>query len=174
MGKTTTAERLAAQLPSGVVFDPEEVGFLLRRCVPVPTGDFQDLRAWRHLVAETIIAILREHRDRDVAVVVAMSVTNGRYRSEIFRALRGAGVALHEFVLTARREELERRITEQVLYPDDPSRDQSARQWRLARLDAGNAALLTPQPTPRTVDTTSMSPGEVVATITEALAARPG
>lgn len=88
VGKTTVAELVASQLPSGVLFDPEEVGFLLRRSVPVPTGDFQDVRAWRHLTTETILAIVGEHIEAggSVEVVVPMSLTNSSYRTEIFEA----------------------------------------------------------------------------------------
>lgn len=75
---------------------------------------------------------------------------------------------LDEFVLTARRDELERRIEHQVLFPDDAFRDQAAREWRLAQLDAVTAALPTLTPMPCFVDTTAMTPEQVVATVTEA------
>lgn len=108
-------------------------------------------------------------RNADVSLLVPMSLTNGRYRTDIFDALCDAGVTLHEFFLTARRDELERRITNQVLFPEDPARDRSARRWRLGQLDAVTAALPTLELKPRTLDTTSLSPAEVAVTIAEEL-----
>lgn len=173
VGKTATTECLAAQLPDAVVFDPEEVGFLLRRCVPVPTGDFRDLPAWRHLVAESIVSVTDEYRDRntDVCLLVPMSLVHGRYRADIFDALLGGGLRLHEFFLTAHRGELERRIAGQVLFPDDPARDDSVRQWRLAQLDVVAAALPVLEPKPRILDTTSTSPAAVAESIAAELLA---
>ncbi|WP_200902481.1 MULTISPECIES: hypothetical protein [Protofrankia] len=53
-GKTTFTEELRRRCPDAVVFDPEEVGFMLRDMLPpAPSGDFQDLPAWRLLVVET-------------------------------------------------------------------------------------------------------------------------
>ena len=46
-GKTTAAEGLAATRPSTRVFDPELVGFLLRRLIVEPVDDFQSWPAWR-------------------------------------------------------------------------------------------------------------------------------
>ena len=171
VGKTTTVEHLTQRLSGAATFDPEEIGFLLRRSVPVPTGDFQDLPAWRHLVAESIVAIMDEHRDQgtESCLLVPMSLTNGRYRTDIFDVLRDAALTVHEFFLTARRNELERRITGQVLFADDPARDEAARQWRLAQLDAAAASLAGLEPKPRILDTTSVSPAEVADAIVEEL-----
>ena len=52
-GKTTLADELGGHLPDAVLFDPEYVGYILQRWVPVPTGDFQDLPSWRELVIVT-------------------------------------------------------------------------------------------------------------------------
>ena len=89
-------------------------------------------------------------------------------------AERGTGrpdapLTVHEFFLTARRNELERRITGQVLFADDPARDEAARQWRLAQLDAAAASLAGLEPKPRILDTTSVSPAEVADAIVEEL-----
>lgn len=151
-----------------MLFDPEEVGFELRRTTPVPTGDFRDLATWRRRTAEAIVATAREQPDADV--VVPMSLTSPSHRAEVLGAIQDGGVAVHEVALTAERRVLERRIREQVLWPDDAQRDDAARAWRLARLDRALAAMtsLAPPPT-AVVNTTAMTPEEVATTVLEAV-----
>jgi hypothetical protein len=57
-GKSTTAGLLLESVEGARLFDPEYVGYLLRRFVPVPTGDFQAVL----VVPEPV---LREHIDND-------------------------------------------------------------------------------------------------------------
>jgi uridine kinase len=42
-GKTTLTGELHRRIPDAVVFDPEDVGYVLMQAVPAPTGDFHDL-----------------------------------------------------------------------------------------------------------------------------------
>lgn len=43
-GKTTLAERLRDRRPKSLIFDPEEIGFVVKETVPIPaSGDYQDL-----------------------------------------------------------------------------------------------------------------------------------
>ena len=53
VGKTTVARKLASLLPDAMTLDPEDIGGMLRKVIPVvrQTGDFQDLRIWRRLTA---------------------------------------------------------------------------------------------------------------------------
>ncbi|MGX8797780.1 hypothetical protein ACR6HW_17240 [Fusibacter sp. JL298sf-3] len=48
-GKTTCAYELKRRLPEAFVFDPENVGFFLRRNMPkvLHKDDFQDHEQWR-------------------------------------------------------------------------------------------------------------------------------
>ena len=49
-GKTRVAQRIAALRPDALLFDPEQVGFLLRRLLPrEDLSDFQDRPLWRIL-----------------------------------------------------------------------------------------------------------------------------
>ncbi|MGY3188966.1 hypothetical protein [Lysinibacillus sp. TE18511] len=61
VGKTTIANRLQNEIKNSMIYDPEEIGFMLRNVVPEDikrnetcTGDFQDLDGciideWTHL-----------------------------------------------------------------------------------------------------------------------------
>lgn len=43
-GKTTLTSELHRRWPEALVFDPEQIGYLLREIVKVPTGNFQTCR----------------------------------------------------------------------------------------------------------------------------------
>jgi hypothetical protein len=87
-GKSTTAGLLLESLEGARLFDPEYVGYLLQRFVPVPTGDFQDLPLWRTLTVQTLAGLDREHPG---TWVVPMTLVNGGYRAEIHGGLRRLG-----------------------------------------------------------------------------------
>lgn len=40
-GKTTLVEVLRSRRPDAVVFDPKQIGYMLRELVPVPKGTFR-------------------------------------------------------------------------------------------------------------------------------------
>ena len=67
VGKTTIATMLQSKIENSMIYDPEEVGFMLRNIitndVKLPeekTNDFQDLILWKKLtvtVAEKLVNI---------------------------------------------------------------------------------------------------------------------
>ena len=120
VGKTTTAGLLAKRLDGAKLFDPEYVGYLLTSFVESPTGDFQDLPLWRHLVIETMTGLDRQFPHTWVA---PMSLINPAYRADILGGIRGRGVEVFEFVLAVPEEQLRARI-------DADQVDTKASQWR--------------------------------------------
>lgn len=133
-GKTSLAEELRRRLPEAVLFDPEYVGYILREWVPVPTGDFQDLPSWRHLVIETALALRQHHAQ---TLIVPMTLINDAYRREILGGLSGRGEQTLHVFLDIEAEALRQRITDRVLDPRDAKRDQQAREFCLRNLDRG-------------------------------------
>lgn len=95
-GKTTLVDALRRRWPEALVHDPEMVGFVLRKIVEVPTGDFQDLRLWRRQVADLAVGLVEEYRR---PVLVPMTLVDPGYVGEIFDVLKDAGVELHHFFL---------------------------------------------------------------------------
>ena len=87
-GKSTLAEELRARMPDAVVFDPEYVGYIITQWVPAPTGDFQDLPIWRHLVIETALALRKFHAE---VLIVPMTLVDERYYGEVVGGLCGTG-----------------------------------------------------------------------------------
>jgi len=57
-GKSSVAAELLHRIPEATLFDPEEVGFMLRNLLPGREPDFQDLPPWRPLVAATAIELI--------------------------------------------------------------------------------------------------------------------
>ena len=130
-GKTTLTRELHRRLPDAVIFDPEHVGYVLTQAVPAPTGDFQDLPSWRHLVAEHALTLRRFHA---ATLIVPMTLVNRQYFGEIIGALREAGEDVLHVFLDVPADVLESRIRAQVICPGDPEQDESNRQFRLRNI----------------------------------------
>ena len=112
-GKTQTAHELRRRLPGSVVCDPEHVGFGLHRALPPSLrGDFQDLRAWREGVFETLDLALTRHPG---TVIAPMTVVEPRYFQETVGRLREAGHDVRHFALLADRTTVLRRLRERGL-----------------------------------------------------------
>ncbi len=82
VGKTTTTELLAAKLPNSMLYDPEEVGYMLWKVTAdvEVRGDFQDLPLWRTLVV-TVAEQLRQQYQR--TLIVPMTLAYLPYFQEI-------------------------------------------------------------------------------------------
>ena len=119
-GKTTTATLLVEKLPGAKLFDPEYVGYMLTAFQQSPTGDFQDLPLWRHLVIETMTGLAQQYPHPWIA---PMSLINPAYRTEILTGIRKSGVDVHEFILSIPDADLHARI-------DADKLDSKARHWR--------------------------------------------
>ena len=157
-GKTTLAEELSRRLSEAVLFDPEYVGYLLRHWVPVPTGDFQDLPSWRELV----IATARSLRKHHVGTLIApMTLINDDYLAEILGGLRAGGAEILHVFLDLDPAVLRQRITDRVLVPDDPARDQQARDFCLGNLDRGVAAAARVPPGTLLLRSDKLTPAEL-------------
>jgi hypothetical protein len=136
-GKTTLAEELQRRLPDAVLYDPEYVGLVLRKWIPVPTGDFQDLPSWRELVVATALSLRRHHAD---LLIVPMTLINDAYLTEILGGLAAAGEEVMHVFLDLDGGVLRQRITDRILLPDNPEGDQEAREFCLRHMDAAMAA----------------------------------
>jgi hypothetical protein len=131
-GKTTLGAKLREQLPDSLIFDPEEIGFVMRTIVPpAPSGDFQDLPIWRHL---TLAALLGLRRFYPQTIIVPMTLVQPAYLEEIFGGLNDRGERLLHVFLGIDASLLRSRIKAQVMVPD-PIRDQEIREWRLDQVE---------------------------------------
>jgi hypothetical protein len=123
-GKTSTAGALVAVRPQWRVFDPEMVGHFL--CAALPdlaeeVDDFQDLPAWRPLVAATLHEVSVQTGQH---LVAPQSVLNESYFTEILERLTSAGQQPFHVVLDAPEAVLRERI----------EGSDEAQAWRLEHL----------------------------------------
>lgn len=93
IGKTTVAELLARDVAGAAIYNPEAIGFVLRRLPPFFLGlaaqpaDYQDLRLWQRLIVR---GAKRMHR-RAPVTIVPMAFTNPAYLKAFTEALRTDG-----------------------------------------------------------------------------------
>jgi hypothetical protein len=138
-GKSSLTSAVRAAWPKAQMFDPEEVGFMLRDVVPpAPSGDFQDLPIWRTLVTDVTVRLLEHYRR---PLVMPMTVVVPEYLNDIFTGLAERGVDVRHFFLKTRHQTLRAQIIEQRIWPDDDVRDAEVRAWRLAQVDRCVAAV---------------------------------
>lgn len=113
-GKTTVAFELHRRLPGSFVYDPEEVGFFLRKNMPETchTADFQDMPLWRSFNYQ----ILKEFHERyDGPIIVPMTLVNPVYFEEIVGRLEDGGVPVVHIILYASRETILQRLRKRSL-----------------------------------------------------------
>lgn len=116
LGKTSLAEKIAREHESFMLFDPEEVGFMLRNVIPKSfkkahenTGDFQDLDVWRKLTVDVLKALKDQYQCH---FVIPMTLRNAHYRDEIEMGLRVIDSEIHTILLSANKETIHRRLLE--------------------------------------------------------------
>ncbi|MGW4898292.1 NUDIX domain-containing protein [Kitasatospora sp. NPDC004240] len=167
-GKTSAGQELVELLPGSTLFDPELVGFGLRRILPADrlatVSDFQDLPAWRRLVPEMAAALLGEVPG---PLVVPMTLLREDYRDEIFGSLASHGIVVHHLVLDPGETILRERIAQRDECPGDPERSAHVRQWCLEHLPRYRAARRWLARDARMVDTGGLTPRETAARLAE-------
>jgi hypothetical protein len=128
VGKTSTADRLAALIPDGRVFDPETVGTMLRaNLADRPVTDFQDWPAWPPLVAAALIEITRMTGQN---IIAPQTVLKREHLDQVLVPLRVAGLEVFQVLLDADEAVLRSRI----------EGSDEAMAWRLDHLDEYKAA----------------------------------
>jgi hypothetical protein len=126
VGKTTVAKALARRWPAALSFDPEQLGFLLRRIGPpdLRTRDFQEMPLWRQLVRQTAAGLI-EHYGRPL--IVPMALPDPRACDEIVGELRRSGLDVRHFLLLASDSTLRRRLLWRWSLP-------ASRRWARAQI----------------------------------------
>jgi chloramphenicol 3-O-phosphotransferase len=158
VGKSSTAERLAALVPGSRVLDPDSVGQLLRvNLGDLPGSDFQDWAAWRPLVAATLIEVARMTGQH---VIAPMTVLKREYLDQIFGPVRAAELDVFHVVLDASDTVLRSRI----------ELTQDGQEWRLAHLEEyGQARGWMTAGADFVVDTAASTPAQIARKIFAAL-----
>ncbi|MDR2605987.1 MAG: AAA family ATPase [Oscillospiraceae bacterium] len=106
-GKTTAAFELARRIPGSFVYDPENIGYFIRKNTPKSTHfpDFQDDPVWRRFNADVLCRLAQYGG----TVIVPMTIVNPDYYSELIEPLVSGFGAKH-FILSASAETLSARL----------------------------------------------------------------
>ena len=133
-GKTQTANELLRRLDGAFLYDPENVGFWLRKNEPrqLSADNFQDEPLWRSINRDMLFR-LWERYEGDI--LVPMTLIREDYYDEIIGALRRRGAEVKHFVLCAGEETLRKRLR---------SRLEGRNSWAARQLPACLAALQSP------------------------------
>lgn len=113
VGKTSTAEVLSQVLPNSMLFDPEEVGSMVRKITQgvregnEDTGDYQDIALWRSLTVN-VAERLRKKYNR--TLIIPMTFAHLGYFQEIRQGLAHLDADLHHFCLTASSNTIHQRL----------------------------------------------------------------
>ena len=99
VGKTTVANQLVRALPNALLYDPEEVGLMLRNILkPVDwSGDFQDYAIWRTLLVDVARLLKDEYK---CTLIIPMTIWRTDYFKEVITNLSAID-AVHHYCLTA-------------------------------------------------------------------------
>lgn len=113
-GKTTVAHELQRRLPDAFVYDPENVGYFLRKNAPevCRTEDFQDVPLWRAFNYETLKWIAGTYPG---VILAPMTLNRQQYFDEIIGRLVQDGVPMRHIILWADRETLLKRLRKRSL-----------------------------------------------------------
>lgn len=116
VGKTSVALQLVNKIPNTIIYDPEEIGFMLRNVIPhtvmlenEKTGDFQDLVLWKVVVVQVAQQLVARYRCN---LIVPMTIKNKEYFDYIFNGFRNIDQNTFCFCLTASKECIHGRLKE--------------------------------------------------------------
>ncbi|MDN4606449.1 AAA family ATPase [Sporosarcina highlanderae] len=116
VGKTSVANELLRKLDGAMLFDPEEVGFMLRHIISEDvrleheqTGDFQDLDMWKPLTVG-VARQLQGTYGKDL--IVPMTIYNKEYFNTIHDGFLQIDPKTYHFCLTAQKETIHQRLIE--------------------------------------------------------------
>ena len=157
-GKTSTAHELVQLLPHARIYDPEQVGYMLRHVRTEPTDDFQHWPPWRQLVVETAAQV---HRDVGGVLVTPMTLLRRDDLREIFDGLASHDLEVRHVLVHADPDELARRIDHDQGLPEQ------TRRWRLDHLPIYQQALPWLTTCAHLIDTTGRSPAQAAREIAE-------
>lgn len=112
-GKTTCAFELNRRLPNSFVYDPENIGYFIRKNTPKESHkpNFQDHEQWRSFNYEMLKYISSEYAG---TIIVPMTINNRQYYEEIIQTLMDDGIMLKHYILYADKKTILKRLNKRV------------------------------------------------------------
>ncbi|WP_100405592.1 AAA family ATPase [Bacillus solitudinis] len=114
VGKTTVSNELLKEINNSMLFDPEEVGYMLRNVIPdevkrleAKTGDFQDLHLWKEVTVTVAKSLITKYK---LNLIVPMTIRKPEYFNYIFNEFESIDKQTYHFCLTASKETIYERL----------------------------------------------------------------
>lgn len=158
VGKSSVATTLEELLPHSMIFDPEEVGFMLRNILGRLDwpGDFQEYPAWRSLVP---IVAEKVREGFEPNLIIPMTIKNVDYFDEIKAGLMRFDPDFNHFCLIAPRDEILTRVQ---------SRDEADRIWVETHVDSCIESHIKPEFASQ-IDTLGKTPRQIAEEILDGI-----
>lgn len=112
-GKTTTANILVERVENSIVFDPEEVGFMVRKITEgvrygkEDTDDFQDIEIWKILVVNVARELKEKYRKN---LIIPMTIYKENNFNYIVKGLVEIDKRFHHFYLNGTYSTIQSRL----------------------------------------------------------------
>lgn len=114
VGKTTLANRLVERIPDSMLFDPEEIGYMLRNIVTEElkrpeekTDNFQDLALWKVLTVQVAGLLKNQYKKH---LIVPMTICNTDYFHYMYNGFKQMDPETVHFCLIAEEETIYERL----------------------------------------------------------------
>ncbi|MHA7966760.1 AAA family ATPase [Paenibacillus sp. CAU 1782] len=113
-GKTSAAQMLQPLIRNSMIYDPEEIGYMIRNLIPEAvreeeerTDDFQDIELWRILTVKTAREVKRKYNKHMIVPMTIYKEENFHY---IYNGLKEIDDDIHHFSLIASEETIYARL----------------------------------------------------------------
>ena len=108
VGKSHTSYELVRRIDNTFLFDPEMVGFFLRKVLSenIQYEDFQNIPLWRKQVLENLLFC----EQNNIITVVPMTIVDDAIFDFIVGGLRQSGIDVKHFSLVASKGTIEKRL----------------------------------------------------------------
>lgn len=114
VGKTSVAKRLVKNIPNSMMYNPEEIGFMLRNIIPdeiinyeEKSESFQDLDLWKKLVINIAKELINKYKKN---LIIPITLRNHKYFNHIYHGLSLIDSEVYHFCLTASIETIHKRL----------------------------------------------------------------
>lgn len=114
VGKTSVAMGLIEHVNNSMIFDPEEVGYMLRNIInkrirtkSEDTDDFQDLELWRKLTVNVAKGLISTYK---MNLIIPMTIYRKEYFDYINRGFKEIDRDTYHFCLTASLDTIHKRL----------------------------------------------------------------
>lgn len=114
VGKTTIANTLQNEIEHSMIYDPEEIGYMLRNVIPIDikrtesiTGDFQDLELWKEITVDVAKRLITKYK---INLIVPMTIRKIEYFHFIYNGFKSIDDQTHHFCLSASKETIYERL----------------------------------------------------------------